>query len=81
MSARDLALHGPAPGRILVVMLSAIGDAVHVLPVVNALKRTWPATEITWMIQPVRLASVLISGFGSDAADESDGVRSAAVLA
>lgn len=34
-------------------MLSALGDAVHVLPVVNALKRVWPATRISWIIQPV----------------------------
>lgn len=34
-------------------MLSAIGDAVHVLPVAMALKRTWPETRITWVIQPV----------------------------
>ena len=34
-------------------MLSAIGDAVHVLPVATALKRAWPATRITWVIQPV----------------------------
>jgi heptosyltransferase I len=33
-------------------MLSAIGDAVHVLPVVNALKRHWPQARITWVIQP-----------------------------
>jgi heptosyltransferase I len=26
---------------------------VHVLPVVNALKRKWPAARITWVIQPV----------------------------
>ncbi len=44
---------GPAPREICIVMLSAIGDAVHVLPVANALKRTWPASRITWVIQPV----------------------------
>lgn len=44
---------GPAPREICIVMLSAIGDAVHVLPVANALKRTWPETRITWVIQPV----------------------------
>jgi heptosyltransferase I len=33
-------------------MLSALGDAVHVLPVANALKRRWPGTRITWIIQP-----------------------------
>ncbi len=41
------------PAEICVVMLSALGDAVHVLPVVNALKRAWPTTRITWVIQPV----------------------------
>ncbi len=41
------------PREICIVMLSAIGDAVHVLPVVNALKREWPDTRITWVIQPV----------------------------
>ncbi len=46
------------PRSILVVMLSALGDAVHVLPVVNALKRTWPDARITWVIQPVPLALV-----------------------
>jgi heptosyltransferase I len=32
-------------------MLSAIGDAVHVLPVANALKRAWRGSRITWVIQ------------------------------
>ncbi len=41
------------PAEICIVMLSALGDAVHVLPVVNALKRAWPETHITWLIQPV----------------------------
>ena len=42
-----------APREICIVMLSALGDAVHVLPVVNALKRKWPESRITWVIQPV----------------------------
>jgi len=41
------------PSELLVVMLSAIGDAVHVLPVITALKRAWPQTRISWVIQPV----------------------------
>jgi heptosyltransferase I len=41
------------PREIAIVMLSALGDAVHVLPVVNALKRKWPEARITWVIQPV----------------------------
>ena len=44
---------GPPPREICIVMLSAIGDAVHVLPVANALKRARPDTRITWIIQPV----------------------------
>jgi heptosyltransferase I len=40
------------PNRICIVMMSAVGDAVHVLPVVNALKRANPATRITWILQP-----------------------------
>lgn len=46
------------PREICIVMLSAIGDAVHVLPVANALKRTWPTSSITWVIQPVPHALV-----------------------
>src|SRR6202171_3391750 len=33
-------------------MMSAVGDAVHVLPVINALKRVNPRTRITWVLQP-----------------------------
>ena len=49
---RELRFSVP-PREVLIVMLSALGDAVHVLPVVNALKRAWPGTRITWIIQPV----------------------------
>jgi heptosyltransferase I len=40
------------PDRICIVMMSAVGDTVHVLPVINALKRTNPRTRITWVLQP-----------------------------
>lgn len=33
-------------------MMSAVGDAVHVLPVINALKRHAPGCRITWLLQP-----------------------------
>jgi heptosyltransferase I len=39
--------------RVAIVMLSAIGDAVHVLPVANALRRAIPGVKLTWVIQPV----------------------------
>lgn len=38
--------------RIAIVMMSAIGDAVHVLPVVTALKRHRPDCRITWFLAP-----------------------------
>jgi heptosyltransferase I len=38
--------------RVCIVMMSAVGDAVHVLPVVNALKRHSPDVRITWVLQP-----------------------------
>lgn len=38
--------------RIGIVMMSAIGDAVHVLPVVTALKRYEPSCHIAWVLQP-----------------------------
>lgn len=39
--------------RIVIVMMSAIGDVVHVLPVLNALKRHAPSCHITWVLKPV----------------------------
>ncbi|HXY29724.1 MAG TPA: glycosyltransferase family 9 protein, partial [Gemmatimonadaceae bacterium] len=46
--------------RIAIVMLSAVGDAVHTLPIVNALKRVAPASHVTWILQP--LAATLVRG-------------------
>ncbi len=39
------------PERICIVMMSAVGDAVHVLPVINAIKRDRPHAHITWVLQ------------------------------
>ena len=41
-----------ATDRIAIVMMTALGDAVHVLPVVTALKRQRPDRHITWVLQP-----------------------------
>ena len=38
--------------RICIVMMSAVGDAVHVLPVLTALKRYRPDAQVTWILQP-----------------------------
>lgn len=42
----------PRGARIGIVMMSAIGDAVHVLPVVTALHRHDPSCRITWVLEP-----------------------------
>ena len=37
--------------RILLVKLSAIGDVVHTLPALNALRRHLPTAHITWLVE------------------------------
>lgn len=58
-----LAPYANVPDNICIVMMSAVGDAVHVLPVINALKRANPATRITWVLQPG--AAALVRGHRS----------------
>jgi heptosyltransferase I len=41
------------PKSICVIRLSAIGDAIHTLPLVNGLRRGFPFTRLTWVVQPV----------------------------
>lgn len=38
--------------RTCIVMMSAVGDAVHVLPVLTALKRHRPGMRVSWILQP-----------------------------
>ena len=57
MSAAPLLTLPPKP-RIGIVMMSAVGDAVHVLPVLNALKRHAPDSHLTWVLQPGAAALV-----------------------
>jgi len=38
--------------RVGIVMMSAVGDAVHVLPVLTALKAHRPDAHVTWVLQP-----------------------------
>ncbi len=39
-----------APASICILRLSALGDAMHVLPLLNTLRSAWPATQITWVL-------------------------------
>jgi len=38
---------------ICVVLLTGLGDVIHGLPVVNALKRADPSRRITWVVEPM----------------------------
>ena len=38
--------------RVAIVMMSAVGDVVHTLPVLHALKRSRAATRVSWVLQP-----------------------------
>lgn len=40
------------PDRVAIVMLTAVGDVVHVLPVVHSLRAANPRVHITWIVQP-----------------------------
>ena len=40
------------PREVAVVMLTAVGDVVHTLPVVRSLRAAWPGARVTWAIQP-----------------------------
>jgi heptosyltransferase I len=50
-TASSLLVPLPQAARVLVVMMSAVGDAVHVLPVLNALKRHDPTVHTAWVLQ------------------------------
>ena len=53
----------PRGGRVCIVMMSAVGDTVHVLPVVTALKRHDPDLHLSWVLQP--LPASLVAGHPS----------------
>jgi lipopolysaccharide heptosyltransferase I len=52
--------------RILVVRLGSLGDLVHTLPAVNALRRAFPAAEIDWLVDAVHKSFLeLVPGLAS----------------
>ena len=42
----------PSSPRILAVRLGAMGDIIHTLPAVAALKRGHPGSHVTWVVEP-----------------------------
>jgi heptosyltransferase I len=41
--------------RVALVMMSAIGDVVHALPLVNSIRSAAPDVHLSWVLQPVPL--------------------------
>lgn len=39
--------------RILVIRLSALGDIIHTLPLLDALRRAYPAARVDWLSEPL----------------------------
>ena len=54
--------HGRSP-RILLVRLSAIGDVIHGMPVLCALRERFPHAHISWVAE--RIGSKLLEGHKS----------------
>ena len=48
----------PSNPRICIVLLSAVGDVTHALPIVNAIKRHRPQSHITWLLQEAGAALI-----------------------
>jgi lipopolysaccharide heptosyltransferase I len=49
-----------APRRLLIVRLSALGDVIHVLPALDALRRALPEAHIAWLVED--RAATLLAG-------------------
>jgi heptosyltransferase-1 len=38
--------------KILLIKLSAVGDVIHTIPVLNELRRRYPAAQLDWLVTP-----------------------------
>jgi heptosyltransferase-1 len=47
--------------RILIVRLSALGDIVHALPVLNRLRQSFPAAQIDWLVEENYAATLALA--------------------
>ena len=65
------------PDKVCILRLSAIGDVTHVIPVVRAIQKKWPETEITWVCGRLEHKLLqLIEGIRFVVFDKSKGVKS-----
>lgn len=50
----------PGVSKILIIRSSALGDVVHVLPALTALRELFPEAQISWVVEP--LGAALLKG-------------------
>ena len=50
MPAADLTRHDFR--RVLLIKLSAVGDVVHTVPILNKLRRRYPTAQLDWLVTP-----------------------------
>jgi ADP-heptose:LPS heptosyltransferase len=48
----------PAPDSILIIKPGSLGDIVHAIPALPWIRKTWPSTRVTWIVDQ-RWASLL----------------------
>ena len=48
----EVGIDNLSPARILIIKPSAIGDVVHALPILNLVRKKWPAARISWLVTP-----------------------------
>ena len=50
MTRSSARLAGIEPGRVCIIKPSSLGDVVHALPILSALRRRWPTAHLTWVV-------------------------------
>ena len=38
------------PGRVCIIKPSSLGDVIHALPILSALRRRWPSAHLAWVV-------------------------------
>lgn len=38
------------PGRVCIIKPSSLGDVIHALPILSALRRRWPTAHLAWVV-------------------------------
>ena len=61
-------LPSPLPDRILVVRLSAMGDIIHGMPAIAALRRAKPDLKIGWLVEAALGGIAVLPRSGASAA-------------